>query len=224
MALKALPFDVYVQILKQLPVSAQSHESPKTLAACLRANSILRSVASIPTLWEPHYHTRYAISVPANELSRKQVFGEDWKSRYLERVRLDRLAIEILDDIVMERDARLERARQLTSTLSYDVWNALATEAECPIPEPFRGAHDTKDGKVPRHAIPRRFWARSLLGTIARYHAVVTWSTVRDEERNDAVTLETAFACLSAYFAHPPMEVSIIGVILPFSKTHFIIA
>ncbi|KAF8560056.1 YccV-like-domain-containing protein [Imleria badia] len=210
MALKELPFDVYVQILKQLPASAHSGEGPRTLVACLQANSILRSAASIAMVWEPHYRVRYTISLPASELSRKQALDDDWKALYMERVCLDRQAIKLLDDIIMERDGRLERAREVTSTLSYDVWNALAAEAQCPIPEPFRGIYDSNEGEVPRHAIPRRFWARSLLGTIARSHAVRTWSGVRDEDDNDNGddTLETAIACLSSYFAHTPMEIS----------------
>lgn len=206
MTLKGLPFDVYVHILKQLPVSTQS-DGTRTLVACLKANSILRSAASVGTVWEPHYHARYTICLPESERSRKQTFGEDWKSLYMERIRLDRLAIKILDEIVMERDGRLERAREVTSNLSYDVWNALAGEAQCPIPEPFRHVDDSNGGKVPSHAIPRRFWARSLLGTIGRNHAVTAWRRARDDpEALD--TLETAFACLSSYFAHPPKEVS----------------
>ncbi|KAF8445612.1 YccV-like-domain-containing protein [Boletus edulis BED1] len=208
MVLKELPFDIYVQILKRLPVSAHSNEGPRTLVACLQVNSILQSAASISTIWEPHYRVRYTVSRPTNELSRRQALCDDWKSLYMERVRLDNLAIKILDDIIMERDGRLERAREVTSTLSHDVWNALAAEAQCPIPEPFRGVYDSNEGQVPRHAIPRRFWARSLLGTIARSHAVKIWSGVGDEENNDAETLEVAIACLSSYFARPPTEIS----------------
>ena len=222
MALKELPFDVYVQILKQLPISAHSDEGPRTLAACLQANSLLQSAASVATLWEPHYRARYTFSLPASELSRKQALGDDWKSLYMARVRLDRQVIKILDDIVTERDGRLERAREVTSTLSYDVWNALVAEAQCPIPEPFRGMYDSNEGQVPRHAIPRRFWARSLLGTIARSHAVRTWREVRDKEVHHVDTLETAMACLSSYFAFPPMEVSNEHTVLgSFSKTHY---
>ena len=224
MALKELPFDVYVRILEQLPTSAYSDEGPRTLAACLRASSTLRSAASIATLWELHYRVRYRFSLPESELSRKREFGDDWKSLYMERVRLDRQAIKILDDIVTNRDGRLERAREVTSTLSYDVWSALAAEAQCSIPEPFRGGvHDSSEGQAPRHAVPRRFWARSLLGTIARSHAVRTWSGVRDNEDNDAGTLEIALACLSSYFAYPPMEVSNWHVV-SFSKTHHMVS
>ncbi|KAG9314076.1 YccV-like-domain-containing protein [Chiua virens] len=195
MAPKELPFDVYEQILKRLPVSAYSDEGPRTLAACLRANSILRTVASIATLWEPHYHVRYTVSLPASELSRREALGDDWKSLYSERARLDRQAIKTLDDIVMERDGRLERAREITSSVSFDVWNALAMEALSPVPEPFRRVCDrSDDGHVPRHAIPLR---RCGL-----------WAEVRDQEDNDAEILETAIACLSSYFAHPPMEIS----------------
>lgn len=207
MTLKELPFDIYVQILKQLPVSVRTNDGPRTLAACLRANTLLRRAASFSALWEPHYHAQYTISVPANELARKRAFGDDWKSLYVERVRLDRQATQILDAIIVERDGRLERAREVTSTLSYDVWNALATEAQCPVPEPFYNTHESRDGEVPRHAVPRRFWARSLMGAIARCHAVRTWSAIRDARGNDADMLETGIACLSSYFAHPPMEV-----------------
>ena len=125
MVLKELPFDIYVQILKQLPASAHSSEGPRTLVACHQANSILRSAASIAMVWEPHYRMRYTTSLPANELSRKQALGDDWKALYMERVRLDQQATKILDDIIMERDGRLERAREVTSTLSYDVWNEI---------------------------------------------------------------------------------------------------
>lgn len=205
--LKELPFDIYVQILKQLPVLPLADEGPRTLIACLRTNSVLRSAASVAAVWEPHYRVRYRISHPENEVSRRQTLGDDWKSLYMERVRLDRQALKILDVIIIKRDGRLERAREVTSTLSYDVWSVLATEAECPIPEPFC-PFDSNDTQIPPHAIPRRFWARSLLGTIARSHAVRTWSRVRDDDDEDAETLETAIACLSSYFAHPPMQVS----------------
>lgn len=222
MALKELPFDVYVQILRQLPISAHSDEGPRTLAACLHANYILRSAASIATLWEPHYRVRYTVSLPATELSRQLALGDDWRALYMERVRLDRQAIKILDDIIMERDGRLERAREVTSTFSYDVWNALATEAQCPIPEPFRSICDSDEDEVPRHALPRRFWARCLLGTIARNHAVRTWCRIRNKEDDDADTVETAIACLSSYFAHPPMEVSN-GHAVSFPNTNYVI-
>ncbi|KAH0838039.1 YccV-like-domain-containing protein [Lanmaoa asiatica] len=223
MTLKELPFDVYVQILKQLPISAHSDDGPRTLVACLRANSILQSAASIAALWEPHYRVRYTVSLPANELSRKRALGDDWKALYMERVRLDRQATKILDDIIMERDGRLERAREITSTFSYDVWNMLAAEAQCPIPEPFRGVYDSDEGEVPPHAIPRRFWARSLLGTIARSHAVRTWSEIKNEEDNDADTLETAIACLSSYFAHPPMEISsLLDILSGFCRSYLV--
>lgn len=209
MTLKELPFDIYVHILKQLPaVSAHPNDGPRTLVACLQSNSILRSAASVSALWEPHYHVRYRICLPANELARRKALGDDWKSLYMERVRLDQQAIAILDGIVMERDGRLERARDVTSKLSYDVWNVLEVEAQCPILDPFRGIQDNDQSKVIHHAIPRRFWARSLLGAIARNHAVHTWKGIKDDGDGDADTLEIAIACLSSYFTHPPMEVS----------------
>ncbi|KAF9245807.1 YccV-like-domain-containing protein [Melanogaster broomeanus] len=214
MTLKELPFDIYVHILEQLPPSAHSDESPKTLSACLVTNSILRGAASVATLWEPHYHARYTVSDVVKETLRRQALGDNWKARFLERIRLDRQVVKILDGIVMERDGRLERAREVTSTLSYDVWNALETEALCNVPEVFRDTNETSEGEgqtshtdVPPHAIPRRFWARSLLGTIARSHAVQVWNGVKHDEENDAGALETAIACLSSYFAHPPMEI-----------------
>ncbi|KAF9225477.1 YccV-like-domain-containing protein [Gyrodon lividus] len=217
MTFKELPFDIYVHILEQLPVSAHSDESPKTLVACLQTNSILRSAASVATLWEPHYYARYTICEVHKERSRREALGNDWKAHFMERLRLDRQVIKVLDGIVMQRDGRLERAREVTSTLSYDVWNALDTvaqcnitvpEALCDIDETSEGGEQTSQAGVPPHAIPRRFWAQSLLGTIARSHAVRVWTGLSLEEENNGDTLEAAIACLSAYFAHSPKEIS----------------
>ncbi|KIK97548.1 hypothetical protein PAXRUDRAFT_824803 [Paxillus rubicundulus Ve08.2h10] len=213
MALQGLPFDIYVHILEQLPVAAHSDDSPKTLAACLQTNSTFRSAASVAMLWEPHYRARYTVCDVSRECSRTQALGDDWKARFMERVRLDRQAIKILDSIVMERDGRLERAREVTSTFSYDVWNALVTVARCNVPEAFRdidepAENEERTSDVPSHAIPRRFWAQSLLGAISRSHAVRAWTRLKLDGENNGDGLETAIACLSAYFAHPPLEIS----------------
>ncbi|KAF8846057.1 YccV-like-domain-containing protein [Paxillus ammoniavirescens] len=212
MTLQGLPFDIYVHILEQLPVAAHSEDSPRTLAACLQTNSTLSSAASVATLWEPHYRARYTVCDVAKECSRAQALGDDWKARFMERIRLDRQVIKILDGIVMERDGRLERAREVTSTFSYDVWNALVTVARCNVPEDFRdddeGESEERTSDVPPHAIPRRFWAQSLLGAISRSHAVRVWTRLKLDGENNGDGLETAIACLSAYFSHPPVEIS----------------
>ncbi|KAH7886095.1 YccV-like-domain-containing protein [Phlebopus sp. FC_14] len=213
MGLKQLPFDVYVHILERLPVSAYSDDSPRTIAACLRSNSALREAASVVELWKPHYIARYTFCDAVNEEDRRKSLGNDWKLRYFERARLDRQAIRLLDLIVTQRDGRLQRAREITSSFSYDVWNALDAEAQCNIPEAFREDEDTNAGQtsnpyVSSHAIPRRFWAQSLLGAIARSHAVRIWSEIKRGHRSDSDSLEIAVACLSSYFSRPPMEVS----------------
>ncbi|KIJ66265.1 hypothetical protein HYDPIDRAFT_86448 [Hydnomerulius pinastri MD-312] len=215
MTLQQLPFDIYIHILEQLPVSAHSLEGPKALAACLQTNSILRGAASVPTLWEPHYRVRYTVCDAVKEGLRKEALGEDWMARYLARIRLDRQAVKILGGIVMERDGRLERAREVTSAFSYDVWNALAAEAQCNVPSVFRdntsggdNSSEEQTSHVLPHALPRRFWAQSLLGAISRGHAVRVWSRLKEDESSNAHILEDAIACLSSYFACPPMEIT----------------
>ncbi|KAH7916417.1 YccV-like-domain-containing protein [Hygrophoropsis aurantiaca] len=202
-----LPFDIYVHILEQLPPPGtdQDEAALKTLIACLRTSSTLRDAASISGLWKPRYKHRYTVSNLDDELFRRHTTHEDWKLMYSQRRRLDQRALKILDDIVQTRNGRHERARELSNTLSYDVWNALEKESQCTLPEAFRETGD-ESGRAACNAAPRRFWAKAILGTIARSTAIKTWGQVLSS--NDQPSLEIAFASLSAFFGVLPTEIT----------------
>jgi len=212
MSVQQLPFDVYVHILQQIPASAFSDDGPKTLIACSQTNTTLRVAASLPSVWEPHYLAKYTICDPARENLRREILGNDWKARFLCRLRIDRQAIGALDLIVSERSGRAELARQVALTMSYDVWNALEAEARRALPEPLElDEQDDEDMEpfsgIQDHALPRRYWAQSLLGTISRSHAMKVWGDIKSGQGNQPESLELAIACLSSFFAYPPAEV-----------------
>src|SRR6267154_4944455 len=111
MMIRELPFDLQVHVLEQLTPLTDSDESINVLFSCLKASPSFRAAASVSLLWEPHYRVRYTVCDPANEQSRKQSTGGDWRLMYLERRRIDLKTLDILSKIVMERgDGRLERA------------------------------------------------------------------------------------------------------------------
>lgn len=208
MAIRELPFDLYVHILEQLTPLTDSAESVSTLVSCLATSSSFRAAASVSGLWEPHYHARYTICDVAKEQSRKQSTGGDWRLMYLERRRIDRETLDILSKMVMERgDGRLERAREVNSMFSFDAWNVLEIAASYPLPEIFNEPGVQERRPVPSHAVPMRFWAQMLLGTIARSHAVSTWGNLKSNDTPKA--LELSFACVSSFFLYPPMKVRI---------------
>lgn len=206
MTIRELPFDLYVQILKQLTPLTDSDESINVLISCLKASTSLRIAASVSGLWEPHYRVRYTICDPAKEQSRKQSTGGDWRLMYLERRRIDLETLDILFKIVTERgDRRLERAREVNTTFSFDAWNALEIAANYPLPETFREPGAPEQRHAPPHAVPIRFWAQMLLGAIARSDAVRTWGELISNDTPQA--LELSFACVSSFFVYPPMKV-----------------
>lgn len=206
MAIRQLPFDLYVHILEQLTPLADSDESISALVSCLRASSAFRAAASLSGLWELHYRARYTICDPAKEQSRRQSTGGDWRLMYLARRHIDQRTLDILSKIVMERgDGRLERAREVNAIFSFDAWNTLEIAASYPLPEIFDEPGVQERRPVPHHAIPMRFWAQMLLGVIARSHAVSVWGKLISNDIPQA--LELSFACVSSFFIHPPMKV-----------------
>ncbi|KAG2076902.1 YccV-like-domain-containing protein, partial [Suillus decipiens] len=206
MTIRALPFELFVQILEQLTPSKDSDESITVLISCLKASTSLRTAASVSGLWEPHYRVRYTICDPVKEQLRKQSTGGDWRLMYFKRRRIDLETLDMLFKIVTERgDGRLERARDVNTMFSFDAWNVLEIAANYPLPEAFRGPGAPEQGPVPPHAVPTRFWAQMLLGAIARSNAVRTWGELVSNDTPQA--LELSFACVSSFFVYPPMKV-----------------
>lgn len=220
--MEGLPYDIYLQILEQLIPSTDSDESILVLISCLKASASLRTAASVSRLWEPHYRVRYTICDPAKEQSRRQSTGGDWRLMYLERRQIDLKTLDILFKIVTERGSgRLERAREVNTMFSFDAWNVLEIAANYPLPETFCESGAPGKRPVPPHAVPIRFWAQMLLGAIARSDAVRTWGRLISNDTPQ--TLELSFACLSSFFAYPPMKISSqLEELTALCKTYFI--
>ncbi|CAA7265914.1 unnamed protein product [Cyclocybe aegerita] len=171
-----LPLDILFTIFSHLPVSRSRLElGPRTLASCLQTNSQFRDAASLPLLWKPHYHIRYEHSDQKRERARRNaVQDNNWQLLYSERRRLDCKTMRLLDEVVSNRVTRQAQA-ELVVELAMDVWDALELESECPVPAPFADTEFENGSCIPDHAITRRFWAKSLLDTISRGHAVSIW-------------------------------------------------
>ncbi|KAL6310145.1 hypothetical protein BKA93DRAFT_186024 [Sparassis latifolia] len=204
-----LPTELYVHVLSFLPPARDAADvSAKTLASCLAANSHLRAAAHSPLLWEPHYRARYTSCVLENEERRKAAAKGDWHRMYVERRSLDHRALVILDEIRLQLGGRHQRARVFTRELSFDVWDALGIETQLSLPKCFRPegeGGDTDDAPAP-HALPRRYWARTVRGIIARRHALNLWGRITSGD--ESVTFEEAISGLSAFFDISPMQIS----------------
>ncbi|PCH33952.1 hypothetical protein WOLCODRAFT_160478 [Wolfiporia cocos MD-104 SS10] len=219
-----LPTELIVYILSLLPAKRDHVDSSvKTLLSCLAANSHLRAAASTPKLWEAHYVTRYTECVEEREAARRARARGDWCVLYRERRILDKEALELVDEIRLRLGGRHQSARRLVSSYSFDVWDALELESELPLPmslcpqvdvhNVLGEVHCVDVGNVP-HALPRRYWARAIMGVIARHHVLKMWQTVyaphdtaSPEEPSEPITFEQALAGLSAFFDKSPKQI-----------------
>ncbi|KAF8807836.1 hypothetical protein BYT27DRAFT_7139292 [Phlegmacium glaucopus] len=171
-----LPLDVLIKILSFLPASrARFDDGSLTLAHFLQSSNLLREAAFVPSIWESHYEMRYEYCDEGKEEARREAAGNNWRKLYFQRRQLDCLALQYLDKIVMERIGRQETAGALFR-LSMDVWDVLELESQCPVPELFADRADRFIRlRIPYHAITRRHWAKSMLDTISRGHAIDIW-------------------------------------------------
>ncbi|KDQ63273.1 hypothetical protein JAAARDRAFT_694627 [Jaapia argillacea MUCL 33604] len=211
-----LPHEIYVHILSQLPPRTNCDSSVKVLAECSLVNSDLRNAASLSALWQPHYRIRYHHSVPSREATRREVCNEDYRLMYFARRRLDRRALRILEGVITDGRSRHDGARELVRDLSFDVWDTLNIEIHRPLPRGFRfgseGGEDSQeelDDHERSQGITRMFWAKTLLGSIARSNAVQEWGRLLHPQPGaPEVTFEDALTGLSAFFAISPHEIS----------------
>ncbi|KAH8099352.1 hypothetical protein BXZ70DRAFT_1009164 [Cristinia sonorae] len=179
-----LPIDVYLEILKFLPASKDDSTSIKTLASCLQANSSVRAAALSPLAWEHHYRIYYTHCVQANEAERKERTACDWRLMFAERRRLDRRALKLADEIRLHPPAeRHEKAREIAK-MSYDVWDVLRMEENLRDPLYFKSAGDSDAEEHCQDEIvdvlPRKFWAKAILGIIARRESIPIWRRIFD--------------------------------------------
>lgn len=203
MTIPSLPEEVYSEILKHIPTTDDL--GIKLLSTFQRCNTLLRAAALAPEVWEPHYRTRYLHCVEDKERARRDAAGGNWRELYIQRRRLDQMALHLLDEI--RRDPR-ERPRKASviADLSFDVWDALRLESKIPIPNCFQYSGGRQDD-IPKDAPPRRFWANVFLGVIARRQTVRIWHGAF--RRNEDLSFEVALASLSTMFDVSIKEVSV---------------
>lgn len=211
-----LPTELYTDILSFLPLDDDyTDASVQTLLNCLSANSQLRQVAKQSSIWKPHYLWRYTECVEEKEAERKNKFRGDYRLMYIARRALDRRALEAVDDIRLQLHERHAKAATFAREFSFDAWNALEREAELPLPSYFCGDGGLLDedvdmdfAEVP-HALPRRYWAKAMMGLLARRYTLQKWIRLySDEEEDQPVTFEDALAGLSAFHDYSPKYVS----------------
>jgi F-box protein 21 len=124
---------------------------------------------------------------------------------FYDRRRLDRQAVNLLDEIIEQRSGRISKARQLC-VLSLDVWNILDYEARCAVSEIFQedGAERTAPA---RNSLTRRYWAKKVQGVISRQRAIGLWDHLDPRIAEMTLSFEEALAGLSTFFDHTSSEV-----------------
>ncbi|KAK7064086.1 F-box domain-containing protein [Favolaschia claudopus] len=197
----ALSLDIYVSILEQIPAHRVDHDGVSTLVSCLQTSTQLREAALGGTLWQPHYAARYLYSDKESEAHRKIIHNSNWRLMYIERRRQDKVALQLLRDI-LRREGRYKLAATLVS-MSLDVWDALDIQRSSPVPAQFSGS---PSATVAPFALTLRYWAEAILDTISRRFAILQWSCLRGE-KEQPVSFVDAFASLSCFFGIPPGEV-----------------
>jgi F-box protein 21 len=215
-----LPLDVLIRILSFLPASrARDDDGSLTLAHLLRSSYLLREAALVPSIWKSHYEIRYEHCDEGKEAARREAEGNNWQKMYLRRRQLDSLALGYLDKIVVERVGRQETAGALFR-LYMDVWDVLELESQCPIPGLFADGADRFIGlRVPHYAITRRYWAKSMLDTISRGHAIDIWRTFWIvPSPSDTPSFELTMSSLSCFFGQSEKRVCLRYGHLPFTE------
>ncbi|KAI0719979.1 hypothetical protein C8T65DRAFT_634493 [Cerioporus squamosus] len=195
-----LPVELYTHALEFLDPSNPS--SVKTLFSVLWTSTYLRTAASVSSVWKTYYNLRYTQCVPENEARRRAQFGEDYFKLYMKRRELDHRALTLVDAIRLEIPGRSARARVLAQELSFDVWDALRAETVLPLPKYFRSPHDKSSVEAAPQAFPRRYWARTVQGVIARYWAVRMWQ--KAVAGDPGVTFEEVLLGFSTFFGWSP--------------------
>ncbi len=202
-----LPLQIYIEILKVLPTS-KSDPAEHTLLSYLQASSVTRTAALCSVCWKTPYDVRYTHCVCENEKKRKEASGGDWRLMYIERRRLDRRALRLLDEIREERSGRHERVRCFTQ-YPFDVWDALKLESELNVPNHFGGLSEGPlPVNVPADALPRRYWAQAVLGVISRHSTLKRLAQVFTSPEGKNTSFEEALGALSSFFDVSPKEVS----------------
>lgn len=212
-----LPVELHTHILSFLPATRDRADlSVKTLVSYSRANSYLRAAACQPGLWMRHYRARYTDCIAEREAQRREVAAGNWRELYYTRRGLDHKALALVDEIRRNPYGRHDNASLFAREYSFDAFDALELEAELPIPACFRsdapGDTSTKDAseeEIP-YVMSRRYWAKALIGIIARCHTIKTWARLfsTPDNENESVTFEEALAGLSAFFDESPRQIS----------------
>lgn len=208
-----LPVELYVQCLEQLP--GREPSSLQAVVSFLSANSVTRVAALDKPVWANLYRSRYTHNVAEREEERLTRHAGDWQMIFIERYKLDRAALDLVDCIRTRPEEREVASHRLALDFSWDVWDALELESQVPIPRTFRdpaGENTPYQGPAP-HALPRRFWATASLGAIARHHAVKSWARILNKDQE--CTFEDVLTGLSAFMDVSPYHVGDV-IALPF--------
>ncbi|KAJ7070884.1 Hemimethylated DNA-binding protein YccV like-domain-containing protein [Mycena amicta] len=191
-----LPLDLYIAILEALTPDRAQPDAVVTLVNCLETNSLLREAALQASVWEPHYRVRYQ-HIKGSEAQLKIRFNSNWRLMYAERRRQDRVALDLLDQMVLDRFRRFTHAATLTA-MSFDIWDAL--EIECILP-----ASSLFGASTTTYAITRRYWAEGVLNMILRSFAVSQWCKLANEG-GQSLSFVDAFSYMSCFFGKTPQE------------------
>lgn len=204
-----LPFELLIKILNEMDLD---DSGAVALARCSQAGKALRQVALDTAIWEPYYHVRYTIHDAVKEAARHAKLETDWHSLYACRRRLDVRALKLIDKIVRSvlPQERIEYAREIVDELGPDVWNAIEGESVLPLSAVLmgevRGPKPNLDYR--KSDLSHRFWAKEMLGLIARLHATKRWSQLRPQlNAADYPQFEEVLAGLSAFWGVHPEQV-----------------
>lgn len=197
-----------------------------TIASCARAgNKTLRLAAVDPVLWKAHYHARYIHSDLNVEPVRQATMNEDWYGLYTLRRNFDVEAVRLLDKIVKfegKISGRHKWAEELVRRFSFDVWDVLELEAIREEPEfcleekyalqnehAADGNYVSTSSRSSLGGWTRQYWARALLGAIARHRAITQWREISNGMHvDDTDRFVETFNGLSAFFNQSPQQIS----------------
>ena len=214
--LPQLPFDILVYIFRSLPVTRLDDEGTRALGCCLQVNHLFYDACMDPSVWKAHYHCRYTVFDQKSENDRRSLFGNNWRTLYAERRRIDRMAFDHLQNMIFNREHRYDHAENLV-LMSLDAWDILDIERQLPIPPSFRIYVSEPDGIVKDYALTRRYWADLMADVIVRCSALDVWKAVIDEgnpfvddssAQSSGALFELAMSAFSCFFGRPLTEVS----------------
>ena len=180
----ALPKTSFGQLPDEVITSILQYTPPESTINFAQTARRFKAVADEPLLWRGYCQSSYRHWDPNHNLPQKlaqDAVLTDWKRLFVNRRRIDKQALDIVDSILASQTARVEKSQKIVD-LGYDAKDVLLRL--CATPQ------DAED------VLARRYHSDALLGYFHRTLAIPEWCKIKNGEQ---VSLERALGAFDLF-------------------------